>query len=103
MPVLLRNWTTAMHFCMAFLSIRSSASNTYLIPQQDLFSTLSGKYEHITPVLMKFHWLPVEKSIEFKILLYMYKVVNGMAPTYLEERLDLYRPGRSLRSENTEL
>ena len=45
----------------------------------------------------------VEKRIEFKILLYMYKVVNGMAPTYLEERLDLYRPGRSLRSENTEL
>ena len=52
---------------------------------------------------MKFHWLPVEKSIEFKILLYMYKVVNGMAPTYLEERLDLYRPGRSLRSENKQL
>ena len=34
----------------------------------------------------------VEKRIEFKILLY----IN-------EERLDLYGPGRSLRSENKQL
>ena len=47
--------------------------------------------------------LKVEKCIEIKILLYTYKVVNGMAPTYLEELLDLYKPGCSLRSENKQL
>ena len=42
-------------------------------------------------------------NVEFKILLYTYKVVNGMAPTYLEELLDLYKPGCSLRTENKQL
>lgn len=44
------------------------------------------------------HWLHVGQGVEFKILLYTYKVVNVMAPVYLQELLDLYRPGRSLRS-----
>ena len=39
------------------------------------------------------HWLPVEQHIEFKILLYTYKVVNSMAPAYLQELLDFYTPG----------
>ena len=52
---------------------------------------------------MELHCLPVEQSVEFKILLFAYKVVNGMAPVYLQDLLDLYRPCRSLRSGNMQL
>ena len=44
-----------------------------------------------------------EQRVEFKILLFTYKVVNGMAPVYLQDLLDLYRPCRSLRSGNMQL
>ena len=65
--------------------------------------TLSRKNNHISPVLMELHWLPVEQRIEFKILLYAYKVVNSMAPVYLQELLDFYIRGCSLRSGNIQL
>ena len=65
--------------------------------------TLSRKHDQISPVLMEFHWLSVEQRVEFKILLFTYKVVNGMAPVYLKDLLDLYRPCRSLRSGNMSL
>ena len=47
--------------------------------------TFSRKHYHISPVLMELHWLPVEQRVEFKILLFTYKVVNGMAPDYLQD------------------
>ena len=49
------------------------------------------------------HWLPVEQRVEFKIFLFTYKVVNGMAPVYLQDLLDLYRFCRRLRSGNMQL
>ena len=52
---------------------------------------------------MELHWLPVEQHVEFKILLFTYKVVNGMAPVNLQDLLDLNRPRRSLRSGNVQL
>ena len=61
---------------------------------------LSKKHDHISPVLVELHWLPIEQRIEFKILIYVFKVVNDMAPSYLQELLELYKPTRSLRSGN---
>ena len=34
------------------------------------------KYDHITPVLVGLHWLPVKQRIDFKILLLTYKALN---------------------------
>ena len=65
--------------------------------------TLSRKHDHISPVLMELHRLPVEQSVGLMILLFTPKVVNGMAPVYLQDLLDLYRPCRSLRSGNMQL
>ena len=45
------------------------------------------KYEHITPVLIKFHWLPIKFRIQFKVLLLVYKALNGLAPKYIKELL----------------
>ena len=75
----------------------------YVLNSAARLVSLSRKHDHISPVLMEFHWLPVEQRVEFKILLFTYKVVNGMAPVYLQDRLDLYRPCRSLRSGNMQL
>ena len=44
--------------------------------------SLSRRAEHVTPLLIKLHWLPVGQRIIFKILLLTYKIVNNMAPAY---------------------
>lgn len=56
------------------------------------------KYEHISPILASLHWLPVQFRIHFKILLFVFKSLNGLAPLYISELLHLYTPTRSLRS-----
>ena len=60
--------------------------------------TLTQKQEHITPVLKSLHWLPVISRIDFKVLLLIYKSLNGLAPQYLKDLLFEYHPARELRS-----
>ena len=48
-----------------------------------------SRYEHISPSLYKLHWLPVSYRIQFKILLFVYKTLNGIAPLYLSELIEL--------------
>jgi len=62
--------------------------------------TRTRKHDHITGVLQKLHWLPVNERIIFKILLLVYKCLNDSAPTYLKDLLEHYHPARNLRSEN---
>ena len=40
-------------------------------------------------VLKTLHWLPIKFRIQFKILLLVYKCLNGLAPSYLSELLEL--------------
>jgi len=47
------------------------------------------KYDHITPTLIKLHWLPVKQRIEFKIALLLFKAVNGLSPVYLTNLLQI--------------
>ena len=42
-----------------------------------------SKYCHITPLLVDLHWRPVKFRIEFKILLIIFKIFKGLAPSYL--------------------
>ena len=53
--------------------------------------------------LMELHWLPVDKRIEYKLLLYTYKGLHGLAPGYLCELVVLYAPQRVLRSAESNL
>ena len=41
------------------------------------------KYDHITPVLINLHWLPVRYRINFNFLLLTFKALYGMAPSYI--------------------
>ena len=65
--------------------------------------TRTRKADHITPVLKSLHWLPVCNRIDFKILLIVYKSLNGLAPIYISELLPHYVPSRPLRSSGTGL
>ena len=62
--------------------------------------TLSKQFDYkkiITPILFKLHWLPLGYGIHFKILLLVYKCLNGLAPTYLSEHLRYTNGPRLLR------
>uniref|UniRef100_A0A8C5EV94 Protein kinase domain-containing protein n=1 Tax=Gouania willdenowi TaxID=441366 RepID=A0A8C5EV94_GOUWI len=48
------------------------------------------------------HWLPVSLRIDFKVLLLVYKSVNGFGPEYISDMLVRYEPSRSLRSMDTD-
>ena len=60
--------------------------------------TKTKRCQHISPVLRKLHWLPVTKRIEFKIITMTYKALNGMAPSYICDLLQVHQPNRNLRS-----
>ncbi len=40
----------------------------------------------------------MQGDLKFKVITLMYKVKNGIAPAYLSELLEHYKPGRILRS-----
>ena len=63
--------------------------------------THTRKYDHITPVLMELHWLPVQARIHYKIAVLVFKSLNQSAPKYLQEIVTPYKsPQDGLRSEN---
>ena len=67
------------------------------------------KYEHITPILIDLHWLPynqftlVEYRITYKILLLVYKAINGLSPSYISNLLSFCTSSYSLRSCSNKL
>ena len=100
--------TSLLKDCIDFLA----ATVTYLVNASfscGLFSstlkhaaaritTRTKKYQHISPLLRKLHLLPVTKRLEFKILTMTYKALNGMAPSYICDLLQVHHPNRNLRS-----
>lgn len=62
--------------------------------------TSTNKCEHITPALTSLHWLPVKFSLVFKILLFVFKALHGLAPQYICDLLTLYTASRPLPSSS---
>ena len=56
------------------------------------------RFEHVTPMLKDLHWLPVESRVQFKILLLVYRCLNGCAPEYISILLNCKESRRELRS-----
>ena len=61
------------------------------------------KSAHITPVLMKLHWLPVQHRVKFKILMQVFKILSCQSPSYLVDLISRHVPTRALRSRCTNL
>ena len=49
-------------------------------------------------MLSSLHWLPVRYRIDFKIILFVFKSLNGLAPEYLSDLIQLHQPSKALRS-----
>ena len=49
--------------------------------------TNTSKYQHITPILKKLHWLPIKQRIDYKFCLLTYKTLTNQQPTYLYNSL----------------
>ena len=56
------------------------------------------------PLLRELHRLPVQQRIDFKILLHVYNGVYKVAPTYIQNLVNMHEPGRAgLRSSKDTL
>ena len=57
------------------------------------------RFSHITPLMYDLHWLPLKKRIHFNILLFAFKTIYGIAPTYIQNLVSLKSKGAyNLRS-----
>uniref|UniRef100_A0A3B4GYQ8 Reverse transcriptase domain-containing protein n=1 Tax=Pundamilia nyererei TaxID=303518 RepID=A0A3B4GYQ8_9CICH len=93
--------TSRLDYCNSlYLGLQSSLLQRLQLVQNAAAHLLTGtrKFDSITPVLKNLHWLPIKYRIDFKILLFTYKILNNMAPDYLADLLCLYSPQRALRS-----
>ena len=61
------------------------------------------KSDHVTPLLEKLHWLPVEARIHNKIATLAFRHFENSLPPYLSELLHAYQPFRTLRSSSEKL
>ena len=59
--------------------------------------------DHVTPCLIDLHWLPVKFRVDFKIAVLTFKSLNGLAPSYLKDLVEIYKPPRALRSSSLNL
>jgi hypothetical protein len=46
------------------------------------------------------HWLPVQRRIQFKVLLLTFKALNELAPSYICDLVKVYIPKKELRSQH---
>ncbi|XP_072047052.1 uncharacterized protein [Amphiura filiformis] len=101
----------------AFVSSRLDSCNAVLYGLQDneiaklqrvqntaaRLVTKCRKDEHMKPVLRVLHWLPVQQRIVYKIALLTYKALHGLAPRYISDLIEEYKPQRTLRSASQAL
>ncbi len=94
--------SSRLDYCNALYSgVSHKALSRLQLVQNAAARLLTGakKREHITPILASLHWLPVNFRIDFKILLFVFKALNGLAPQYIKDLIQIYTPVRELRSE----
>ena len=59
---------------------------------------LLRKYDRISLYRKELHWLPVKQRTQYKVLLYTFKCFNSLAPEFMCDMVNVYKPHRKLRS-----
>ena len=93
--------TSKLDFCNSLLVFLPDFLTSKLQRLQNAVAKLVTKRprrEHVTPLLMELHWLPVRQRIRFKICCIVWKCVHGEAPDYAKSLITMYNPARDLRS-----
>uniref|UniRef100_A0A8C6PAU3 Reverse transcriptase domain-containing protein n=1 Tax=Nothobranchius furzeri TaxID=105023 RepID=A0A8C6PAU3_NOTFU len=93
--------TTRLDYCNSlYAGIKQASIAKPQKVQNAAARLLTGtrRSEHITPVLASLHWLPVSFRISFKVLVFVFKCLNELAPRYLADLIHPYVPARNLRS-----
>ena len=65
--------------------------------------TRTAKFSHITPVLRTLHWLPIKQRVQFKMLILVFKAINGLAPNYISNLVNILYPSKYLLRQNNEM
>ena len=90
-----------LDYCNSLFTILSAKDISRLQRLQNNAARLVyavGRRTEAAPLLLELHWLPVRQRIVFKIVLYVFKAFNNLAPPYLAEQFSVYVPARALRS-----
>ena len=58
------------------------------------------KQNHISPLLMSMHWLPINARIEYKLSVICHSFFLGLYSIYLSDLLSVYSPKRNLHSSS---
>jgi hypothetical protein len=95
--------TSRLDYCNSLLYGISSSLTTklqHILNTAARIVTRTKIGNHITPVLKSLHWLPVVQHCAFKTALLTFKVIHGLAPSYLCELIRYRSTARDLRSIN---
>ena len=63
--------------------------------------TNTSKYQHITPILKKLHWLPIKQRIDYKLCLLTYNTLTNQQPSYLYNSFSFPSHSVSTRSSDS--
>ena len=59
---------------------------------------MKGRIHDCKELLRLLHWLPVQKRVGFKNSCLVFKSLNNLSPSYIQDLIEIYKPTRALRS-----
>ena len=54
----------------------------------------------VSALMCELHWLPVRRRIQFKVLLFTFKSLHDLVPSYICDLVKMYAPKKELRSQH---